>query len=149
MTEPLRVLQVVTKMDRGGLETFIMNIYRHINRSRIQFDFLCHREGHFAYDDEIKELGGKIFHIPRCNPLDPHYYQELDRFFASHSYRVVHSHIDCMSALPLAAAKRHGVMVRIAHSHNSRQDRDFKYPLKLVCKRFIRREATNLLSLGD
>lgn len=148
MVEPLRVLQVVTKMDRGGLETFIMNMYRNMDRSRVQFDFLCHREGHFAYDDEIEELGGRIFSVPRCNPLDPLYFRALDKFFVHHPYRVVHSHIDCMSALPLAAARRHGAAVRIAHSHSSRQDRDIKYPLKLVCKRFIRREATDLFACG-
>ena len=63
MTEPLRVLQVVTKMERGGLETFIMNMYRNVDRARVQFDFLCHREGDFAYDDEIKRLGGRIYRV--------------------------------------------------------------------------------------
>ena len=146
MTEPLRVLQVVTKMERGGLETFVMNMYRNIDRTRVQFDFLCHRDGRFAYDDEIEALGGRIYCVPRCNPLDLRYLRTVDEFFVEHSYRVVHSHINCMSALPLAAARRHGVTVRIAHSHSSRQDRDYKYPLKLVCKRFIRREATDLFA---
>lgn len=148
MTEPLRVLQVVTKMERGGLETFIMNMYRNVDRARVQFDFLCHREGDFAYDDEIKRLGGRIYRVPRCNPLDLRYLRAIDGFFSGHPYRVVHSHIDCMSALPLAAARRHGTVVRIAHSHNSRQDRDIKYPIKMLCKRFIRREATDLFACG-
>lgn len=148
MAGPFRVLQVVTKMDRGGLETFVMNMYRNMDRSRVQFDFLCHREGHFSYDDEIKALGGRIYRVPRCNPFDSRYLNEVDAFFAERPYRVVHSHIDCMSALPLAAARRHGAAVRIAHSHSSRQDRDIKYPLKLVCKRFIRREATDLFACG-
>ncbi len=148
MTEPTRVLQVVTKMDRGGLETFVMNMYRKMDRDRVQFDFLCHRDGRFAYDGEIESLGGRIYQVPRCNPFDPRYLRSVDSFFAAHPYRVVHSHIDCMSALPLAAAARHGAVVRIAHSHNSRQDKDFKYPLKMVCKRFIRREATDLFACG-
>lgn len=148
MAEPLRILQVVTKMDRGGLETFIMNMYRNINRSQVQFDFLCHREGHYAYDDEIESLGGKIYHVPRCNPFDFRYLRMIDSFFAGHPYRIVHSHINCMSALPLAASKRNGVAVRIAHSHSSSQSRDIKYPIKLLCKRFIRREATDLFACG-
>ena len=148
MGEKLRVLQVVTKMNRGGLETFIMNIYRNINRSRVQFDFLYHRDGHFDYDDEIVDLGGKIYRVPRCNPLNPCYYRALDDFFANHPYSVVHSHINCMSALPLASAKRHGALVRIAHSHSSHQDYDVKYPIKIVCKRFIRYMATDLFACG-
>lgn len=149
MSEPLRVLQVVTKMDRGGLETFVMNMYRHMDLNRVQFDFLCHRDGSFAYDEEIRSLGGRIYSVPRCNPLDPHYLKSVDAFFARHSYGVVHSHLDCMSALPLAAARRNGAGVRVAHSHSSRQDRDLKYPLKSLCKRFIAREATNLFACGE
>ena len=148
MDRPLRVLQVVTKMDRGGLETFVMNMYRNIDRSCVQFDFLCHRNGRFDYDEEINALGGRIYRVPRCNPLDPRYLKAIDSFFEEQPYRVVHSHIDCMSAFPLAAAGRHGAVVRIAHSHNSRQDKDYKYPLKLVCKRRIRHEATDLFACG-
>lgn len=144
----VRVLQVTTKMDRGGLETFVMNMYRNVDRTRVQFDFLCHRDGRFAYDDEIEALGGRIYRVPRCNPLDPRYLKAIDSFFEKHPYRVVHSHIDCMSALPLAAARRHGAIMRIAHSHNSRQDKDLKYPLKLACKRRIRCEATDLFACG-
>ena len=60
MAEPIRVLHVVTHMNRGGLETMIMNYYRHIDRTKIQFDFLTHRDEKKDYDDEIQKLGGKI-----------------------------------------------------------------------------------------
>ena len=63
----LRVLQAVTCMDRGGLETMLMNYYRHIDRTRVQFDFLTHRAREGAYDKEIYSLGGKVFtRIPPC-----------------------------------------------------------------------------------
>ena len=64
----LRVLQAVTCMDRGGLETMLMNYYRHIDRTRVQFDFLTHRAREGAYDKEIYALGGKVFTVPRQNP---------------------------------------------------------------------------------
>ena len=54
----IRILQVVTHMDRGGLETMLMNYYRHMDRSRVQFDFLTHRDYDGDYGEEIKELGG-------------------------------------------------------------------------------------------
>lgn len=149
MSRPLRVLQVVTKMDRGGLETFIMNMYRTVNRDLVQFDFLCHRNGKHDYDDEIEQLGGRIYYVSRANPLSLNYWYELNKFFDIHSYKVVHSHIDCMSAEPLAAAARNGVKVRIAHSHNSRQDKDLKYPLKMACKPFIKKYATDLFACGE
>ena len=58
--EPIRVLQVVTIMNRGGLETMLMNYYRKIDRSKVQFDFMVHRSERGHYDDEIEKLGGKI-----------------------------------------------------------------------------------------
>ena len=59
----IRVLQIVTYMGRGGLETMLMNYYRHIDRSKVQFDFLVHREFEADYDKEILELGGRVNHI--------------------------------------------------------------------------------------
>ncbi len=144
---PIRVLQVATKMDRGGLETMIMNYYRKMDRSKIQFDFLLHRTSEGAYDSEIKRLGGRLYFVPRANPLNPRYYKAVSDFFARHKeHSIVHSHIDCMSAPILSAARRHGVSVRIAHSHNSFQDKDLKYPVKVVAKKFITRHATHLLA---
>lgn len=143
---PLRVLQILTNLDRAGMETMTMNYYRHIDRARVQFDFLLHRSERGAYEAEARALGANVFRVPRQNPLSKGYWHALDSFFAEHPYRVVHAQLDCMSAEPLAAAARHGTAVRIAHSHSSRQDRDLKYPLKLVCKRFIKREATDLFA---
>ena len=58
-----RVLHVVPNMNVGGLETFIMNIYRNIDRDKIQFDFLEHYIEPSVYDEEIEKLGGKIYHF--------------------------------------------------------------------------------------
>lgn len=145
----MRILHIVTNMDRGGLETMIMNYYRHMDRDKIQFDFLVHRYTQAAYDQEIVSLGGKIFRLPRLNPLDPRYLYQLDRFFGEHrEYRIVHCHLDCMSGIPLKAAKKHGIPVRIAHSHNSNQTKDWKYPIKLLCKQRIAPYATMLFACG-
>lgn len=76
----LRVLQAVTCMDRGGLETMLMNYYRHIDRTRVQFDFLTHRAREGAYDKEIYSLGGKVFTVPRQNPFSPAYRHALHKF---------------------------------------------------------------------
>lgn len=64
-SEPIRVLQIVSYMQRGGLETLLMNYYRNIDRSKVQFDFIVHRSFRAAYDDEIESLGGKIYRLPR------------------------------------------------------------------------------------
>lgn len=147
MCDCIRILHVVTHMDRGGLETMLMNYYRKIDRTKIQFDFLVHRQERADYDDEIESLGGRIYRLPYLNPFSRGYLQSLDVFFEEHrEYRIVHSHLDCMSAIPLKAAKKHGGAVRIAHAHSSSQDINLKYPLKLYYKIRIKNYATDLLA---
>ena len=147
--KPIRILHVVTYMGRGGLETMLMNYYRNIDRNKIQFDFLTHREFEADYDREIKELGGHIYHLPRLNPFYPDYLKQLDQFFKEHrEYKIVHSHLDCMAGIPLKYAKKNGVPVRIAHAHSSNQTRDKKYCLKLCFKHNIARYATHLFACG-
>lgn len=148
--EPIRVLHIVTYMGRGGLETMIMNYYRNIDRNRVQFDFLVHRDFEADYDEEIKELGGKIYRLPPLNPLSKEYLSKLDSFFKEHKeYKIVHSHIDCMSAIPLKYAKLNGVPIRIAHSHNSSQAKNLKYLLKLFYKTKISKYANNLFACSN
>lgn len=144
-----KVLQVVTILDPGGLENFVMNVYRNIDRTKVQFDFLVHRERRGVYEDEIERLGGHIYRVPRANPLNPHYFRALDEFFSTHSYDAVHVHLDCMSAFVLRAARKRDIPIRIAHAHNSSQDKDIKYPIKLACKRLISRYATHLFACGE
>lgn len=146
----VRVLHVVTYMGRGGLETMIMNYYRKIDREKVQFDFLVHRQERWDYDGEIEALGGKIYRLPKLNPLSMEYRRQLINFFENHKeYKIVHSHIDCMSAIPLRIAKKTGVPVRIAHAHNSSQDHDAKYLLKLIYKAAIPKYSTKLMACGE
>lgn len=150
MKYPIRVLQVVTYMGRGGLETMLMNYYRHIDHSKVQFDFLTHREFDGDYDKEIKELSGNVYHLSNLNPLSTSYKKSLDDFFVNHpEYKIVHSHLDCMAGIPLKYAKLNNVPIRIAHAHNSNQTKDLKYPLKLIYKRNIKENANYLFACGD
>lgn len=150
MKYPIRVLQVVTYMGRGGLETMLMNYYRHIDHSKVQFDFLTHREFDGDYDKEIKELGGNVYHLSNLNPLSIGYKTSLNDFFENHpEYKIVHSHLDCMAGIPLKYAKLNNVPIRIAHAHNSNQTKDLKYPLKLFYKRNIKKNANYLFACGD
>lgn len=147
---PIRVLQVVTYMQRGGLETMLMNYYRNIDRSKVQFDFLVHRDFEADYDQEILELGGKIHRLPVLNPFGPDYLKKLDQFYKEHpEYKIVHSHLDCLAGIPLKYAKKNGVPVRIAHAHNSNQTKNLKYPIKLFCRRNITKNANHLFACSE
>lgn len=126
----------------------LMNYYRHVDREQVQFDFLEHRAEESDYDAEIRSLGGRIYRLSQLNPFSSGYLRELNAFFEEHGgeYRIVHSHLDCMSAIPLKAAEKAGIPVRIAHAHNSNQDHDFKYPLKLIFKTQIPSVSTHLFA---
>ena len=147
----IRILQVVNDMHRAGLETMLMNYYRNIDRERVQFDFLTHRPEKSDYDDEIVSLGGKVYYAPRLYPQNyPAYFKYMKQFWAEHpEYKIVHSHIDSMSYLPLLTAKKAGVPVRIAHSHNTSIDKDFKYILKQLFRYGINSVANYHLACGS
>lgn len=145
----VRILQVVTHMERGGLESMIMNYYRHIDREKVQFDFLVHRQEQAAFDDEIESLGGRIYRLSRLVPWSKNYLAALNRFFDEHSeHKIVHVHQDCLSSVILKVTAQHNVPVRVAHSHSANQDKNLKYPIKLWYKRGIPKYATNLFACG-
>ena len=138
MTQPIRVLQVFSILNRGGGETMIMNYYRHIDRSRVQFDFLVHREEPGAYEEEIKTLGGRIFRIPPITSPVRHA-RAVRAFFDDHpEFRIIHGHVSELGYfIYREAAKRH-VPCIIAHAHNARCSLDLKWPFRALLKRLIR-----------
>ena len=129
-----RVLQVVPNMQQGGLENFIMNIYRNIDRDKIQFDFLVHYTSKKNFDDEIEQLGGKIyrFSLREDNNIIK-YILQLNKFFKQHKeYKIVHCHMSSVGFLVFLIAKMNGVKVRIAHSHNSDTEKNLKGFIKRI-----------------
>ena len=113
----LRILHVIGKMDRAGAETMIMNLYRNMNREQIQFDFMVFTDQEADYDDEIRYLGGNIYHMPAFKGIN--YLslgKSIDQFFSAHHYDIVHGHIGSLAPLYLKIAKKHGAFA-IAHSH--------------------------------
>lgn len=145
MEEPIRVLHVVTLMERAGLETRIMDIYRNIDRSKIQFDFLTHRMEDGDYDAEIKSLGGIVYHMPGIKPWAlPQYLSRLKAFFAEHpEYRITHVHLNSYSGWVQYAAKNAGVPIRITHSRASGLDHNWKSIFKAASKLIVNGPTTH------
>lgn len=135
----IRVLHSVSNMDRAGIETMLMNYYRNMDRDKIQFDFLCNKMKPGAYDDEIRALGGRIFHTPGLNPLKyPKYLRYMSDLFLEHpDYQIVEAHNGALGVYALHAAKRNRLPVRIFHAHGASIAKDWKYPLKLVCRELL------------
>ena len=120
----IRVLQVIGVMDRAGAETMVMNLYRAMDRDRVQFDFLVHEERKGDYDAEIAHLGGRIYRIPRFTGLNEISYRHRVRaLLAAHpEWRVVHGHIGSCAPIYLSEAKRLGSFT-VAHSHAQSYER--------------------------
>lgn len=125
----MRVLHCVYGMNRGGLETFIMNVYRNINREKIQFDFLVHTENECAYDREIKKMGGNIFYVPPRNKGIAKNRKALHSFFRNNDeYKIIHQHASSLSYVePLKIAKKYNVPIRIIHGHSTKQGGNFMH----------------------
>lgn len=104
----IRILHSVSYMSRGGIETMLMNYYRHIDRSKVQFDFLCNSYNKGAYDDEIRDLGGRIFRTPGFNPARYFKYRQyMEKLFAEHpEYKIVEAHNGALGVYALNAAKK-------------------------------------------
>ncbi len=127
--QPVRILHVIGIMDRGGAEAMIMNLYRSIDRTKLQFDFVVHGPMPGIYAPEIEALGGIIHHCPRFTPKTlVAYVQWWDKFFRSQGqdYPVVHGHIGSSAAVYLHIAKKHGKYT-VAHSHSSGTDHSFQH----------------------
>lgn len=151
MSEPIRILHVLQRMEAGGTQALLMNIYREIDRSKVQFDFLVEYEEKQFYDDEIEALGGKIFRTNfRENLNIISFTKYLNKFFKNHDeYHIVHVHTYSIGYFVLSAAKRAGVPIRIAHSHNNDTVRDYKYIPKLVMQRLYTKNATDLFACSN
>lgn len=118
----IRVLQVVNAADRGGSETLAMNIYRNIDRSKIQFDFTNHKGIPAAYDEEIETLGGRIHYLPKFKGFNYFQYVVAWReLFKEHpEYQIIHIHNYNIAGIVSKVAKEMGIPVRITHSHSTR-----------------------------
>ena len=146
----IRVLHSVSNMARAGIETMLMNYYRHIDREILQFDFLANKPVPGEYDDEIRRLGGRVFVSPGLNPLHYRQYERYVRQIVSETpdLKIVHGHNEAMAYYALNSARKAGIGVRIAHAHNTRIIRDYKYPLKMICKSLLPGSATEFWGCG-
>ena len=145
----IRVLHVVGCLERGGTESFIMNLYRNIDRSKIQFDFLVLHEKDYPYIEEIKELGGNIYYgIPFRKKRIGAFLKKCISIMQQTPYAAVHSHLNVMNGWILLAAKLAGIPQRISHSHDTygKDGRGLEHWIHKVECFFIRRCSTHLLA---
>jgi glycosyltransferase involved in cell wall biosynthesis len=137
---PIRVLNVLGTIDLGGAESRVMELYRALDRDKVQFDFLIHNDINGHYSKEIKNLGGKIYSVPRFKVTNYFTYKKaLETFFKEHNYyAAVQGHMTSTASIYLPIAKKAGIPITIAHARSAGVDQGIRgivtkiirYPLK-------------------
>lgn len=142
-TPPVRILHVFGNTNLGGAESRTMDLYRHMDRERVQFDFLVHtgQEGHF--DKEIQELGGHIYRVPRFRIYNYFsYVKAMKDFFGKHSdFRAVQGHITSTASIYLPIAKSAGIPITIAHARSAGVDKGVKGTATRILRRKLPRRT--------
>lgn len=146
----IRILQVFGKLDRNGAETMLMNIYRHIDRDKVQFDFVVHSKEIGDYEQEIRMLGGQIYCCPRYTGKNHFFYINWwKNFFQTHNYPVLHSHIRSTASLYIPYFHRYCGGIAIAHSHSITSGKGISGAVKNLLQLPLRYEADYLFACSE
>ena len=147
---PIRVAQVIGKAVISGVDSVVMNYYRHIDRNRVQFDFFIDGYNQTLIDEEILDLGGRIIKLePYDNSMRTNM-RQCRNAFTEGAYTIVHSHLNTLSCFPLYAAFRAKVPIRIAHSHSTTSRGEWKRNLmKQALRPFSKTFATHYAACAD
>ena len=149
MEQPIRVAQVLNRMDSGGVEAVVMNYYRHIDRKQVQFDFYFAKDSVFPQREELEKMGAGIYPIPSYTKVFS-YHRVLHHAFKRGNYKIVHAHLSTMSVFPLFAAWRAGIPVRICHNHSTAHWGEGKKTLlKYLLRPFAKIFATDYFACGE
>lgn len=158
MSEPIRVLHVVGNMGIGGIETLIMNIYKNIDRDKVQFDFLIHNPTEGEYAEEIKKLGGHIYRMPVLRDKTRTYYwryfeykSALKKFFSEHKeIKVLHGHMTNTASIYMPIAMKYGnVKCCIAHSHQTEATPGLSGVVTNILQRHLEKIATDYFACSE
>lgn len=144
-------------MLRGGIQTFVIENMKHMDKNKIQIDFLLLDDGNkYELEDTLKQMGAKVYKLNGVwlkKPTDYfNYFNKIDKFFKEHNdYKVVHLHSSSKNFYVLKAAKKYGIPVRIAHSHNIGFQTKSKLQIMIgnICKPLLKKYATGYFACSE
>lgn len=145
----IRVLHIVNRMGYGGMEAFIMNLYRNIDRTKIQFDFAVYSDIKGEYDEEIKKMGGKIYYFTPRRKSFIKFYFCWKKFLKLNfkKYNSIHMHVSSLTTiLPIKLAKKYNIKNRIIHAHSTSQPGLLHKIFTSINKIKVKKYATNLIA---
>lgn len=145
----IRVAVVMGKMHSGGKKNLVMEYYRHIDRSRVQFDFICDSDSNAIPKEEIESLGGKVYVITPYQHIFKNM-AEMKHIFKAGHYKIVHAYNNTMNVFAMLAAKQAGVPIRINESISMGSDSgDWKNGIKKILKPLNKAFATDYMANGE
>lgn len=144
----IRVAIVIGKMDSGGKKNLVMEYYRHIDRSKVQFDFICDSDSQAIPDEEIESLGGRVYRIPPYQHIFANM-REMRRICRENRYPVMHAWNSTMNLFPMKVAKSVGIPIRVSESLSMAHAGDKKTILKKILRPMSKLYATHYMSCGD
>lgn len=138
-TNPVRVLQIMGIVESGGVEAVIMNYYRHIDKTKVQFDFVMHKGGNPNYIAEVESMGAKVYEVTPYTQNIIEFTYEIYKIIKEGNYKIVHSNMNSLSGFPLLAAYFAGAKVRIMHNHTTdTKEEGFRTTIKRVLRPFAK-----------
>lgn len=147
MKEPIRVLQIIGIVAGGGVEAVIMNYYEHIDRTKVQFDFIVHNDNKIDITQKVEAMGGRVYKVTPYykNPIA--FMHGIYKVIKDYHYRIVHSNMNTLSAFSLFAAWAAGAPVRILHNHSTSSPGETKRNImKFILRPFARLFANHYLA---
>lgn len=139
---------MVAKMNSGGKKTLVMEYYRHIDKEKIQFDFICDSDSQAIPEKEITSMGGRIFLVRPYQNIIGHIY-DIYRICKDNQYKIVHSYNSTLNVFSMFAAKLAGVPVRINESISMAHSGDWKTIIKKLLLPFSKCFSTHYMACGE
>ena len=147
MKEPIRVLQIIGIVAGGGVEAVIMNYYEHIDRTKVQFDFIVHNDNKIDITQKVEAMGGRVYKVTPYYKNPVAFMHGIYKVIRNHHYRIVHSNMNTLSAFSLFAAWAAGAPVRILHNHSTSSPGETKRNImKFILRPFARLFANRYLA---
>lgn len=135
MEKTIRILQILGIVANGGVEAVIMNYYRNINKSKIQFDFVVHSDADENYINEVLAMGAKVYKVTPYNKNIFKFMYEIYHIIKFNHYQIIHSNMNALSGFVLLPAYLAGTKVRILHNHTTDSKEE---KLRSLIKRLLR-----------
>lgn len=146
----VKVAHCLGQLNTGGAETLVMNIFRHIDRSKYQFDFLLFNDEKGFYDEEAKSLGANLFYVPSMRKIGIFkYIKQMIIFFKNNDIDIVHSHMDWQGGFIAYAAHKAGIKKIVVHSHANQKmfESNIIYKIMIsINKYLIKKYATDCVA---